>query len=104
LREEEDRLFEKEVQRLAEEEELWKCEEEEERRWKEEEEWKRRLEEAEKEYERQKELEQARWEKRKAVEMEDSGEEIEKKLQGSNKKVSNIFFLLNSVANQGKNR
>jgi hypothetical protein len=37
-------------------------------------------------------LEQARQEKRKAVEIEGSGEEIEKEPQGSNKKVSKMFF------------
>jgi hypothetical protein len=42
----------------------------------------------EKEYTRQKELEKARWEKRKAVELEKSGEETEKEPEGSNKKVS----------------
>jgi hypothetical protein len=37
---------------------------------------------------RQKELEKMRLEKWKAVEIEESGEEIEKELEGSNKKVS----------------
>jgi hypothetical protein len=41
----------------------------------------------EKEYTRQKELEKARREKRKAVELEDSGEETEKEPEDSNKKV-----------------
>jgi hypothetical protein len=76
---------------LAEEEENWRQEEEAERRWKEEEEQRRRLEEAEKEYARQKELEKVRLEKRKAVEIEESGEETERKPEGSNKKVSKIL-------------
>jgi hypothetical protein len=42
-------------------------------------------------YARQKELEQARSEKWKAVAMEESGEEMQKELQGSNKKVSKMF-------------
>jgi hypothetical protein len=49
------------------------------------------LEGAEKEYARQKELEKAILGKRKAVEMEESGEEMEKEPEGSNKKVSEIF-------------
>jgi hypothetical protein len=57
---EKDRLFEKEVRRLAEEEETRRQEEEAEQRRKEEEEQKRRLEEAEQEYERQKEGKQWR--------------------------------------------
>jgi hypothetical protein len=47
---------------------------------------------AEKEYTRQKELEKARQEKRKVMESENSGEDMEKELQGSNKKVSHYFF------------
>jgi hypothetical protein len=39
---------------------------------------------------RQKELEKARSEKRKAMEIEESGEETEKEPEGSNKKVSKI--------------
>jgi hypothetical protein len=46
-------------------------------------------------------LEKARQEKRKVIESEDSGEDMEKELQGSNKKVS-YFFFLNLVTNQGK--
>jgi hypothetical protein len=42
----------------------------------------------EKEYTRQKELEKVRREKRKAVGLEESGEETEKEPEGSNKKVS----------------
>jgi hypothetical protein len=82
--------FEEEIRRLAEEEEMRRREEEAERRRKEEDEWKRKLEEAEKEYARQKEIERARLEKRKAVEIEESGEETEKEPEGSNKKVSKI--------------
>jgi hypothetical protein len=55
------------------------------------EELRRRLEEVEKEYARQKEIEKARSEKRKVVEMEESGEETEKEPEGSNKKVSKTF-------------
>jgi hypothetical protein len=76
---------------LAEEEENWRREEEAEQRWKEEEEQRRRLEEAEKEYMKQKEIEKARLEKRKAVEIDESGEETEKEPGGSNKKVSKIL-------------
>jgi hypothetical protein len=90
-REEEDRLFEEEDMRLAEEEENRRREEEAEQRRKEEEEQRRRLEEAEKEYARQKEIEKARSEKWKAVEIEGSGEEMEKEPEGSNKKVSKTF-------------
>jgi hypothetical protein len=50
-------------------------------------------EEAEKEYTRQKELEKARLEKQKAVKIEESREEMEKKLQGFNKKVSKMLLL-----------
>jgi predicted DNA-binding protein (MmcQ/YjbR family) len=92
---EEDRLFEEEIWRLAEEEERWKQKEEDEWRW-EEDERKRRLEVTEKEYARQKELEKVRWEKRKVVELEDSGEETEKELEGSNKKVGPNTYM-NSV-------
>jgi hypothetical protein len=87
-RAEEDCLFEEEIQRLAEEEEVWRQEEEVEQKWKEEEEQRKRLEEAEKGYARQKEIEKARSEKRKAAEMEESREETEKEPEGSNKKVS----------------
>jgi hypothetical protein len=90
-------LFEEEVQQMVEEEELRKWKEEEEQRQKEEER-KRRLEKVGKEYERQKELTKARLGKRKVMEPEDSGEEMEKELQGSNKKVS-CFPFLNSVTN-----
>jgi hypothetical protein len=45
---------------------------------------------------RQKEIEKARLEKQKAVEMEESGEETEQELEGSNKKVS-YYYLLYSV-------
>jgi hypothetical protein len=55
-----------------------------------------KLEEAEKEYMRQKELEKARLEKWKAVEMGESGEEMEKELEGSNKKVG-YYYLIYSV-------
>jgi hypothetical protein len=54
----------------------------------------------EKEYTRQKELEKARWEKRKAVELEKSGEEPEKELEGSNKKVCLIFSYIFSGVNK----
>jgi hypothetical protein len=77
---------------MAEEEELREWKEEEEQKWKEEGR-KQRLKEAEKEYNRQKELAKARQGKRKAMISEDSREETEKKLQGSNKKVSYYFFL-----------
>jgi hypothetical protein len=40
---------------------------------------------------RQKEIERARLGKRRAIELEESGEETEKELEGSNKKVSKIF-------------
>jgi hypothetical protein len=40
---------------------------------------------------RQKEIEKVRLEKRKAVKMEESGEETEKEPEGSNKKVSKIL-------------
>jgi TolA-binding protein len=86
-REEEDRIFEEEVKRLAEEEEIWRRQEEAERKWKEEEEQRRRLEEAEKEYTRQKVIERARLGKQRAIELEESGEETEKEPEGSNKKV-----------------
>jgi hypothetical protein len=49
---------------------------------------KRKLEVAEKEYAQQKKLKKARQGKKKAMESEDSGEEMEKELQGSNKKIS----------------
>jgi hypothetical protein len=39
---------------------------------------------------RQKEIKKVRLEKRKAVEMEESGEEMEKEPEGSNKKVSKM--------------
>jgi hypothetical protein len=94
-RAEEDRLFEEEIWKLAEEEERQKQKEEDKRR-REEDERKKRLEVAEKEYARQKKLEKARWEKRKAVELEDSGEETEKEPEGSNKKVSPDTYM-NSV-------
>jgi hypothetical protein len=93
-RAEEDCLFEEEIRKLAEEEENRRREEEVERRRKEEEERKRKLEEAEKEYARQKEIEKARLEKRKAVEIEESGEETEKEPEGSNKKVSKTITLV----------
>jgi hypothetical protein len=48
----------------------------------------------EKEYTRQKELEKVRRKKRKAVELEESREEMEKELEGSNKKVSLIFIYI----------
>jgi hypothetical protein len=85
-------LFEKEVKRLAEKQENQRREEVVEWKWKEEEEQRKRFEEAEKEYARQKEIEKARLEKWKATEMEESGEETEKKPEGSNKKVSEIFY------------
>jgi hypothetical protein len=43
---------------------------------------------------RQKELKKVRSEKRKVVEMEESGEETEKEPEGSDKKVSKYFFLI----------
>jgi hypothetical protein len=72
---------------LAEEEERQKQKEEEDQR-RDEDKRKRRLEVVEKEYAQQKELKKVRQGKRKAVESEDSGGEMEKELQGSNKKVS----------------
>jgi hypothetical protein len=83
---EENQLFEEEIWRLAEEEEKQKQKEEEDWRW-EEDERKRRLEAVEEEYAWQKELEKARREKRKAVKLEDSGEEMEMEPEGLNKKV-----------------
>jgi hypothetical protein len=92
---EEDWLFEEEIWQLAEKEEKWKQKEEEEQR-REKDERKRRLEVAEKEYAWQKDLENARREKRKAVELEGSREEMEKEPEGSNKKVS-YYYLSYSV-------
>jgi hypothetical protein len=102
-REEEDRLFEEEVRRLAEAEEIRRQEEEAEQRQKEEEE-QRRLEEAEKEYARQKEIEKARLEKWKVVEMKESGEETEKELGGSNKKVSHYYLLYSEELTRGTDK
>ena len=76
---------------LAEEEAEWKRVEEEKGKQKDEEKQWKRLEEAERRFEvelKRKELEEARWGKRKVVEIEDSREEMEKEPESS-KKVSN---------------
>ena len=43
---------------------------------------------------RKEELKEARWGKQKVMEIEDSGEEMEKEPESSNEKVSDTFFCL----------